>query len=164
MGIHEHRMALIASECAPFRFHDSELLVVREPTTMTALQKDGPNHLGLRHNVLPAHQMALTTSGCVCPSAPRQSISGLAVRRCQPVPGRWAGTLRPRRRRRLLAGAGVQLVGTRFFLIKNTHVGNRLSFGVTPYGDQHRAHSCTAHAWWPISPQMEKNHDCQFSR
>ena len=26
---------------------------------------DGPNHLGSRHNVLPAHHMALIASGCV---------------------------------------------------------------------------------------------------
>ena len=35
------------------------------PTTWTVLQKHGPNHLGLRYNVLPAHQMALITSGFV---------------------------------------------------------------------------------------------------
>ena len=33
--------------------------------TWTVLQNDGPNHLGLRCNALPAHQMALITSGCV---------------------------------------------------------------------------------------------------
>ena len=31
----------------------------------TVLQNDGPNHLGLRCNALPAHQMARITSGCV---------------------------------------------------------------------------------------------------
>ena len=35
------------------------------PTTWTILHKDDPNHLGLRFNVLPAHQMALITSGSV---------------------------------------------------------------------------------------------------
>ena len=38
---------------------------VRNPTTWTILRHDGPNHLGLRYNVLPAHQMALIASGCV---------------------------------------------------------------------------------------------------
>ena len=40
-------------------------LTVRDATTWTILQKDGPNHLGLRYNVLLAHQMALITSGYV---------------------------------------------------------------------------------------------------
>ena len=35
------------------------------PTAWTTLQKDGPNHLGLRYNDLPGHQIALITSGCV---------------------------------------------------------------------------------------------------
>ena len=35
------------------------------PTTWTPLQKNGPNHLGLRYNALSEHQMALVTSGCV---------------------------------------------------------------------------------------------------
>ena len=38
---------------------------VRVPATWTILQQDGPNHLGLWHNVLPGHQIALITSGCV---------------------------------------------------------------------------------------------------
>ena len=38
---------------------------MRDPTTWTILQKDGPNHLGLRYNELHEHQMALITSGCV---------------------------------------------------------------------------------------------------
>ena len=38
---------------------------VRVPTTWTILQQDGPNHLGLWYNVLPEHQIALITSGCV---------------------------------------------------------------------------------------------------
>ena len=33
----------------------------------TVLQKDDPNHLGLRCNAFHAHQMALITSGCVPP-------------------------------------------------------------------------------------------------
>ena len=37
---------------------------VRDPTIWTVLQKNGPNHLGLSYNVLPAHQMALITSSC----------------------------------------------------------------------------------------------------
>ena len=35
-----------------------------DPYRWTILQRDGPNHLGLRHNALPAHQMALITSDC----------------------------------------------------------------------------------------------------
>ena len=38
---------------------------VRDPTTWTVLQNDGPSHLGLWQKVLPEHQMALITSGCV---------------------------------------------------------------------------------------------------
>ena len=34
----------------------------------TILRHDGPNHLGLRYDVLAAHQMALITSGCARPS------------------------------------------------------------------------------------------------
>ena len=41
------------------------------PTTWTMFQQDGPDHLGLRCNELPEHQMALITSGCV-PSRPRR--------------------------------------------------------------------------------------------
>ena len=33
-------------------------------TTWTILQKDDPDHLGMRCNALPEHQMALITSGC----------------------------------------------------------------------------------------------------
>ena len=39
----------------------SSLPEVRSPTTRTILQKDGPNHLGLRRNALPEHQMSLIT-------------------------------------------------------------------------------------------------------
>ena len=49
----------IATGCAA-RAH-----LVRGPKTRTILQKHGPNHLGLRYNELPEHQMALITSGCV---------------------------------------------------------------------------------------------------
>ena len=38
---------------------------VRVPTTWTIIQRDGPNHLGLRCNLLPEHHMALITSDCV---------------------------------------------------------------------------------------------------
>ena len=38
--------------------------MVRAPTTWTVLQHDGPDHLGLWHNALPEHQMALITSDC----------------------------------------------------------------------------------------------------
>ena len=38
--------------------------LVRDPTIWTILQKDDPDHLGLRYSVLPAHQMSLITSGC----------------------------------------------------------------------------------------------------
>ena len=34
---------------------------VRDPTTWTILPKHGPNHLGLRYNALPEHQMSLIT-------------------------------------------------------------------------------------------------------
>ena len=37
---------------------------VQGPTTWTILQRDGPNHLGLWCNALPARQTALITSGC----------------------------------------------------------------------------------------------------
>ena len=37
---------------------------VRDPTTWTILPKYCPNHLGLRYNAMPEHQMALITSGC----------------------------------------------------------------------------------------------------
>ena len=37
-----------------------------KPTTWTVLQQDGPNHLGLWHNVLSEHQMALITSDYAC--------------------------------------------------------------------------------------------------
>ena len=40
-------------------------VMVRPPTTWTTIQNDDPNHLGLRCNAFPAHQMALITSGCV---------------------------------------------------------------------------------------------------
>ena len=36
-----------ASGCAP----------VRDPTTRTILQQDGPNHLGLWYNALPEHKI-----------------------------------------------------------------------------------------------------------
>ena len=38
---------------------------MRDPTTWTILQKDGPNYLGLWYNVLPEYQMALITLGYV---------------------------------------------------------------------------------------------------
>ena len=34
------------------------------PTAWTVLQHDGPDHLGLRCNAFPDHQMALIASGC----------------------------------------------------------------------------------------------------
>ena len=43
----------------------SQCWTVQDPTTWTILQKHGPDHLGLRYNALPDHQMALNTSGCV---------------------------------------------------------------------------------------------------
>ena len=46
---------------------------VRDPTTWTIFQQNGPNHLGLWYNVLPGHQTALTTSGCVPRSRPNRS-------------------------------------------------------------------------------------------
>ena len=44
---------------------DEVLKMVRDPTTWTILEQDGPNHLGLWCNVLNEHQMALITSECV---------------------------------------------------------------------------------------------------
>ena len=52
---------------------------VRDPTTWTMFQQDGPNHLGLWYNALPEQQMALTTSECV------------------PLVERWRAELNPRR-------------------------------------------------------------------
>ena len=37
----------------------AEVIAVRPPN------KNGPDHLGLWYNVLPAHRMAVITSGCV---------------------------------------------------------------------------------------------------
>ena len=37
---------------------------VRGPTTWTIIRQCGPNHLGLRYNAIPEHQMSLITSGC----------------------------------------------------------------------------------------------------
>ena len=37
--------------------------MVRDPTTWTILQQDGPNHLGLLYNALPEHQIALNHLG-----------------------------------------------------------------------------------------------------
>ena len=57
--------------------HDADARTGAEaPTTWTTLHKDGPNHLGLRFNSLPDHQMAVITSGCVpfsgrCGAEPR---------------------------------------------------------------------------------------------
>ena len=48
---------------------------VRDPITWTILQKDGPCHLGLRCNELPAHQMALITSGLCALQAHRTARS-----------------------------------------------------------------------------------------
>ena len=44
---------------------------VRDLSTWTILQNDGPSHLGLRCNALPAHQIALITSGGCVPSRRR---------------------------------------------------------------------------------------------
>ena len=41
------------------------------------IQRDGPNHLGLRYNALPGHQMALIASGCAGP--PGTTIAGMDV-------------------------------------------------------------------------------------
>ena len=38
---------------------------VRDLATWTIFQNDGPDHLGLRWNAFPAHQMAIFTTGCV---------------------------------------------------------------------------------------------------
>ena len=48
---------------------------VRDPTQWTISQQDGPNHLWLWLNAIPAHKMALTTSDCV------------PLERCLPEPG-----------------------------------------------------------------------------
>ena len=47
------------------------------PTTWTVFQNDDPNHLGLRCNAFPEHQMALIPSGCV-PFSPPTSVQGRA--------------------------------------------------------------------------------------
>ena len=48
---------------------------VRDTTTWTVLQNDGPDDLGLRYNVPPAHQMALITSGlCALQAGPPERI------------------------------------------------------------------------------------------
>ena len=60
---------------------------VRGPTTWTIIQKHGPNHLGIRYNVLPAHQMALINSGCVPSSV---SPPGRWVQRGRPSSTPWA--------------------------------------------------------------------------
>ena len=54
-------------------------------TTCTILRHDGPNHLGLRGNALPEHQMALLTSGCV-PSIGSSSRLPQSGRCCRPRP------------------------------------------------------------------------------
>ena len=45
--------------------YDARTDQVRDPTTWTILQQNGPNHLGLWYNVLPEHQIALITHDCV---------------------------------------------------------------------------------------------------
>ena len=59
-------------------------MTVRDPTTWTILQQYGPSHLGLWYNVLPQHQMALITSGCV-PGRTRSSRTST---------GRWTRAMR----------------------------------------------------------------------
>ena len=49
-----------------FKKIDGVIGLVRDPHSMwTALQKVGPNHLGMRYNALPEHRMGLITLGCV---------------------------------------------------------------------------------------------------
>ena len=50
-----------------------EDVAVRDLTTWTVLQNDNPNHLGLRCNALPEHQMALITSDCAPSASARPS-------------------------------------------------------------------------------------------
>ena len=38
--------------------------LVRDTTAWTVRQNDGPNHLGMRCNAFPEHQVALITSDC----------------------------------------------------------------------------------------------------
>ena len=64
------------------------------PTTWTILQNDGPNHLGLWCNVLPAHPMALITSGCA-PFQGRTSRSARAGRAASPFRMRGTGPTPP---------------------------------------------------------------------
>ena len=66
---------------------------VLDLTTCTALQHDGPNHLGLRCNALPGHQMALITSDYVpvssSPGGGTSTRTGLALscgRTCRRAP------------------------------------------------------------------------------
>ena len=50
--------------CYPFAATSLNFTLVRDLTTWTILQNDDPNHLGMRCNALPGHQMALITSVC----------------------------------------------------------------------------------------------------
>ena len=80
-------------EGAPY-FHNAdknETSVRGRPTTWTVLQQDGPNHLGLRYNAMPDHQMALITSGCVPFSGSTRSTrpSGVCPHNMDCPPTRW---------------------------------------------------------------------------
>ena len=45
------------------------------PTAWTTLQNDDPDHLGLRCNALPEHQMALITSDCGATRFPEHQMA-----------------------------------------------------------------------------------------
>ena len=49
----------------PYAGHGLRAAGAGHPTPWTIPQRDGPNHLGLRYNSLPEHQMAPITSDCV---------------------------------------------------------------------------------------------------
>ena len=51
---------------------------VRDPTTWTILQQDGPNHFRLWYNVLPEHKIALITPGPV-PFRPSGSLAARSM-------------------------------------------------------------------------------------
>ena len=68
MGASQQLTARLMSRCVGRNYseHGAEMrALVRPPTTWTILQNDDPNHLGMRCNAFPEHQMALITSGCV---------------------------------------------------------------------------------------------------
>ena len=52
------------------------------PTAWTTLQNDDPDHLGLRCNALPEHQMALITSDCGATRFPEHQMAVITSDLC----------------------------------------------------------------------------------